>query len=123
LGEPTTAPGRRLVMNRFSRVTVGVLASVAMSRGPLAGVLGPIEASAATAEQKCSARKLKVAAKEVRAKMLCYARAKHAAAPVDSTCLTNAQTRADAIINTADGACGGSASDIDAPSMVASARC
>src|SRR5262249_6060840 len=105
---------RWVVLNRFSRVALGVLASVAVCTGPLAGVLAPTKASAATVAQRCEAAKLKAAGKELRAKMLCYARAKNAAAPVDATCLTNAQTKADATINPAGGACPGSASDIDA---------
>jgi hypothetical protein len=83
-----------------------VLTTVLLALGPLTG--------AAASVQKCAATKLKAAGKEVRAKMLCYARAKNAAAPVDATCLTKAQTKADVTINTADGACGGAASDIDA---------
>jgi hypothetical protein len=71
-------------------------------------------ATVAQLTQKCDIAKLKAAGKEVRAKMLCYARAKNAAAPVEATCLTNHQTKADATINTAGGACGGSASGIDA---------
>jgi hypothetical protein len=71
-------------------------------------------ATAATAIQKCEVAKLKAASKEVHAEMACYAKAKKTAAPVDSTCLTHAQTNADTTINTADGACAGTASDIDA---------
>src|SRR5262245_219293 len=69
---------------------------------------------AATSTKICAATKLQAAGKQVRARMLCYARAKKAAIGVDSICLTNAQTKADATINTADGACAGTATDIDA---------
>jgi hypothetical protein len=96
-------------MNRFSRVTVGVLASVAA----LAGVLGPIEASTASAAQKCIAKKLKVAAREAFAKMVCYEKAKMAATTVDSTCLMRAQSNVDAAINRTTG-CPGDATSIDA---------
>jgi len=71
-------------------------------------------ARAADAIQKCEVAKLKAAGREVRDKMRCHARAKNVGVPVDAICLTNAQTKADATINTAGGACGGIASDIDA---------
>src|SRR5262245_62477072 len=94
------------------------MSSVARSFGVVLAAVACVviveAASAADATQKCNVAKLKAAGREVRAKMLCYARAKNAAAPVDATCLTNAQTKADATINAADGACGGATSDIDA---------
>src|SRR5262249_31361551 len=94
------------------------MTSVARSLGvalvAIASVIVVGAASPATATQACEVTKLKAGGKEVRAKMLCHARAKNAGAPVDATCLTRAQANADAIINTADGACGGTASDIDA---------
>jgi hypothetical protein len=46
--------------------------------------------------------------------MLCYSKAKGLGSGVDTTCLTKAQTRADAAINRAGSACDGSASNIDA---------
>jgi hypothetical protein len=91
-----------------------VARNVGVALVAIASVIVVGAASPATATQACEVAKLKAAGKEVRAKMVCYARAKHAAAPVDSTCLTNAQTKADATINTADGACTGAAADIDA---------
>src|SRR5262245_38309789 len=83
-----------------------VLATVLLALGALT--------RAATSTQTCAATKLKAAGKEVRAKMVCYAKAKTAAIGVDSTCLMNAQTKADATINKAGGACAGTATDIDA---------
>ena len=80
----------------------------------LASVIVADAARAATATQKCQVAKLHAAGKEVRAKMICYAKAKKAATDVDSTCLMNAKTKADGTINRADGACPGTATDIDA---------
>src|SRR5262245_11753467 len=114
LGEdPQTAAWRITEKEQRMHSTLRhVLASTAV----LATVLLALDAPtrAATSAQECAARKLKAAGKEVGAKMVCYAKAKKAATAVDSTCLMNAQTGADATINTADGACPGTASGIDA---------
>jgi hypothetical protein len=91
-----------------------VTRNVGVALVAIASVVVVESACAATATQKCEVAKLKAAGTEVRAKMRCYARAKNAGAPVDATCLTHAQTKADAIINTADGACAGIATDFDA---------
>jgi len=67
-----------------------------------------------TPAQTCGAAKLLAASREIAAKMACYANAKQAGAGVDSTCLGNAQSKADRFINKADGGCPGTATAIDA---------
>jgi hypothetical protein len=108
LGHPTftvTSRGELEVQAVFPAIVPPLVA--------IASVVVAEAASAATA-QKCEVAKLRAAGKEVRAKMVCYAKAKKTATSIDSTCLTNAQAKADATINPADGACGGTATDIDA---------
>jgi hypothetical protein len=105
-GDPTESWGSEVAMGPIARSFGNALVVIA-------SVVVAEPASAATTTQRCEVAKLRAAGKEVRAKMACYAKAKAAVAPVDSTCLTRAQTKADATINAADGDCNGTASDID----------
>jgi hypothetical protein len=107
-GRPAGRTAGRKVPMTFLTRTIGV-ALVA-----LASVVVADAARAATAMQQCAVAKLRAAGKEVGTKMVCYAKAKKAATSVDSTCLQNAQTKADASINRVDGACAGTATEIDA---------
>jgi hypothetical protein len=62
---------------------------------------------------KCAAAKRKAAGKKIAAKMTCHGKAKAIAAPVDSECLTRAETRFTAAVTKAGAACAGDASFVE----------
>jgi streptogramin lyase len=94
-----------------NRATVAVTAFAFLAG---AGVFVARAHAAATPTQKCTIAKLKAAGKELRAEMVCYEKAKKAAAGVDADCLMDAQSRADTIVAKAGVACPGTTADIGA---------
>ncbi len=92
------------LVRSVSRLILATLALFAVGAAPT---------RAADSSEKCAASKLKAAGKEVGDKMVCYAKAKKASTGVDSTCLDNAKTKADARINKAGTGCPGTTTEID----------